>query len=80
MTFRINAETYTMLIRVTTAQVCDATDYAQGTERSQHKILNYSIYFKPKNWPHTLIFAPAGLTRPAPAEPSQGRKAARVGG
>jgi len=26
------------------------------------------------------IFAAAGLTRPAPAEPSQGRKAARVGG
>ena len=27
-----------------------------------------------------LTFAAAGLTRPAPAEPSQGRKAARVGG
>jgi len=27
-----------------------------------------------------LIFAPASLIRPAPAEPPQGRKAARVGG
>jgi hypothetical protein len=26
------------------------------------------------------IFAPAGLTRPAPAQPPQGRKAARIGG
>ena len=32
------------------------------------------------NKPSFLIFAAAGLTRPAPAESSQGRKAARVGG
>jgi len=29
---------------------------------------------------HTPIFAVAGLTRPAPAEPPQGRKAARISG
>gem|GEM_PF-4655502 len=33
-----------------------------------------------KNNPHSPIFAPAGLTRPAPTELPQGRKAARVGG
>jgi len=35
---------------------------------------------KQENISSTLTFAAAGLTRPAPAEPPQGRNAARISG
>jgi hypothetical protein len=44
-----------------------------------HADSQFFISFKRKNL-IVLIFAPAGLTRPAPAQPPQGRKAARISG
>jgi hypothetical protein len=51
-----------------------ATHSQLTTDNSQFKFLLFNIHHI------SLTSRPAGLTRPAPAEPPQGRKAARVGG
>ncbi len=50
-----------------------------NSRTSRSRILIYYKFLWLFKW-QTLYLRPAGLTRPAPAEPSQGRKAARVGG